>query len=72
MQRFAYEPETDRWIVYSGGDYYCALHCGDCFSLKVEGSYFPVRVEMDNDWYVILDIYKIVLNPKQEYAIYLV
>lgn len=69
MQILAYEVETDRWNVYNGGKYYCALHCGDCFGLKVEGSYLPVRVEMDNDWYVILDIYKIVLNPMRRYAI---
>jgi|SRR5690554_291767 len=69
MQILAYEADSDRWHVYNGDEYYCPVHCGECFGLKVEGRYIPVRMEPGNDWYVILDIYKIVLNPRLKYDI---
>lgn len=69
MQILAYEADTDRWHVYCGNEYFCSIHCGDCFKLRVEDHYLPVRIEMDYEWYVVLDTYKIVLSPRRKYAI---
>ena len=29
------------------------LHCGDCFDVKVRDVWIPVRIEMDEDWYLV-------------------
>ena len=28
------------------------LHCGDCFDLKVDNAWVPVRIEMGDEWYL--------------------
>lgn len=33
--------------------YYGGLHCGECFDVKVKDAWIPVRIEMDEDWYLV-------------------
>ena len=33
--------------------YYGGLHCGDCFDVKVRDVWIPVRIEMDENWYLV-------------------
>lgn len=30
-----------------------AWHCGDCFDVEMDGDWVPVRIEMDDDWYLV-------------------
>ena len=40
----------DRFGIES---YYGGLHCGECFDVKVKDAWIPVRIEMDEDWYLV-------------------
>ena len=43
-------PEDIRFGIES---YYGGLHCGDCFDVKVRDVWIPVRIEMDENWYLV-------------------
>lgn len=34
-------------------EYYGGLHCGECFEVKAEEGWIPVRIEMADDWYLV-------------------
>ena len=49
-----YDKESGRYDIRFGlEEYYGGLHCGECFDVKVEGKWLPVRIEMDEDWYLV-------------------
>ena len=49
-----YNYESDRYdIRFSLTDYYGGLHCGQCFDVKIKNNWFPVRIEMGEDWYLV-------------------
>ena len=49
-----YDKESGRYDIRFGlEEYYGGLHCGECFDVKVEGNWIPVRIEMDEDWYLV-------------------
>lgn len=49
-----YDPETGRYDIRFGLEsYYGGLHCGECFDVKVEDEWIPVRIEMDEEWYLV-------------------
>ena len=49
-----YDKESGRYdIRFWLEEYYGGLHCGECFDVKVEGKWIPVRIEMDEDWYLV-------------------
>ena len=49
-----YDMESGRYDIRFGlEEYYGGLHCGECFDVKVEGKWIPVRIEMDEDWYLV-------------------
>ena len=49
-----YDRESGRYDIFLGnGGYYGGLHCGDCFDVEVDGRWIPVRIEMDDDWYLV-------------------
>ena len=49
-----YDKERGRYDIRFGlEEYYGGLHCGECFDVKVEGKWIPVRIEMDEDWYLV-------------------
>lgn len=49
-----YDKESGRYDIRFGlEEYYGGLHCGECFDVKVEGKWIPVRIEMNEDWYLV-------------------
>jgi len=47
-----YNDYTERYDLIGAGRL-LSLHCGDCFELKKNGKYIPVRIEFGKDWYLI-------------------
>lgn len=49
-----YDRESGRYdIRFSLEEYYGGLHCGECFDVWESGMWVPVRIEMEDDWYLI-------------------
>lgn len=49
-----YDPESGRYDIRFGLEsYYGGLHCGECFDVKVQGRWVPVRIEMEEEWYLV-------------------
>lgn len=49
-----YDPESGRYDIRFGLEsYYGGLHCGECFDVKVQDRGVPVRIEMDEEWYLV-------------------
>lgn len=49
-----YDRESGRYDIRFGMEsYYGGLHCGECFDVKVEDRWVPVRIEIEEDWYLI-------------------
>ena len=49
-----YDPESGRYDIRFGLEsFYGGLHCGECFEVKVKDTWVPVRIEMDEDWYLV-------------------
>ncbi|MDY5026094.1 MAG: DUF5348 domain-containing protein, partial [Oliverpabstia sp.] len=40
-------------IRFGMESYYGGLHCGECFEVKINDVWVPVRIEMDEDWYLV-------------------
>ena len=50
-----YDAEIERYdIRFDTNAFYEGLHCGECFDVRIENSWIPVRIEMDDDgWYLV-------------------
>ena len=49
-----YDKESVRYDIRFGMEsYYGGLHCGECFEVKINDVWVPVRIEMDEDWYLV-------------------
>ena len=49
-----YDKTIGRYDIRFGvNEFYGGLYCGECFDVKVEGKWIPVRIEMDEDWYLV-------------------
>ena len=49
-----YDKESGRYDIRFGMEsYYGGLHCGECFEVKINDVWEPVRIEMDEDWYLV-------------------
>ena len=49
-----YDKESGRYDIRFGMEsYYGGLHCGECFEVKINDVWVPVRFEMDEDWYLV-------------------
>ncbi len=49
-----YDKESGRYDIRFGLDsVYGGLHCGDGFDLKVENTWVPARIEMEDEWYLV-------------------
>lgn len=49
-----YDKESGRYDIRFGMEsYYGGLHCGECFEVKTNDVWVPVRIEMDEDWYLV-------------------
>lgn len=71
IQQLVYIPASKRWHAYEGKTYCCPIHCGDFISIRVKDRYFPARVELDTQWYLLIDDIKFRLHPKQKYEVIL-
>lgn len=49
-----FDPVSRRYDIRFGIEsFYGGLHCGECFEVKVEDTWIPARMEMDEDWYLV-------------------
>lgn len=49
-----YDADMGRYDIRFGlEEYYGGLHCGECFEVKVNQGWVPVRIEMSEDWYLV-------------------
>ena len=49
-----YDKESGRYDIRFGMEsYYGGLHCGECFEVKINDVWVSVRIEMDEDWYLV-------------------
>lgn len=49
-----FDPESGRYDIRFGMDsFYGGLHCGECFEVKINNTWVPVRIEMEDDWYLV-------------------
>ena len=49
-----YDKESGRYDIRFGMEsYYGGLHCGECFEVKINDVWVPVRIDMDEDWYLV-------------------
>lgn len=49
-----YDKGSGRYDIWFGIEsYYGGVHCGECFDVKVKDVWVPVRMEMDDDWYLV-------------------
>lgn len=49
-----YDRESGRYDIRFGIEsFYGGLHCGECFDVKVKDAWVPVRIEMDEEWYLV-------------------
>ena len=48
-----YDPSMGRFDIGLVLNLIRGLHCGDCFDVKVKGCMDSVRIEMDENWYLV-------------------
>lgn len=48
-----YDADADRWYVILN-DKKCWMHCGEGFELYICGDQVPCRLELDHEWYVVI------------------
>ena len=64
-----YNGEDDRWEVLMPEVAY-AMHCGVCFEMDLGDHQSRIcRMEMDQDWYVVLGSTSFRLREKQTYRV---
>ncbi|TFJ90633.1 DUF5348 domain-containing protein [Lentibacillus salicampi] len=63
-----YNPDLECWMVELRGRSY-PLHCGECFELLLGRDKLPCRLELDNDWYVIMEEMRFNLREQDSYKV---
>lgn len=63
-----YEPAQDRWIVEMDGRHY-GLHCGEIFELNLGSLKVPCRLELDDEWYIVIRDTRMNLHLQEIYTI---
>ncbi|WP_088187855.1 DUF5348 domain-containing protein [Desulfosporosinus sp. FKA] len=63
-----YSREQDQWYVKLSGRTY-PLHCGESFLLHIGKTPFSCRLELDANWYVILQEITFILRPSTVYTV---
>lgn len=49
-----YDEQTDRIDIRFGlEEYYGGLHCGTPMEVRIGGQWFPTRIEMGDEWYLV-------------------
>jgi hypothetical protein len=63
-----YDLIQERWVVELNGRH-CGLHCGEVFELNLQRQTMPCRLEMDDEWYIILKGARMNLRTHETYKI---
>mgnify|MGYP001409542328 CR=1 FL=1 len=63
-----YDDDLERWMIDLDGRYY-GLHCGECFELVIGIMKIPCRLELDSQWYVMMQEVRLNLRPKDTYRV---
>lgn len=49
--RIECDEEGELYLLFHS--FYGGLHCGECFEVKINNTWVPVRIEMGDDWYLV-------------------
>ena len=63
-----YSRDQDQWFIKLNGRMY-PLDCGETFRLYIGKTLFSCRLELDADWYVIVQETPFVLHPTTVYSV---
>lgn len=63
-----FDTDQERWIVKLGNHIYC-LRCGEGLELYIGDIPIPGRLEIDQEWYVILKGVRFNLRPSDKYMV---
>lgn len=63
-----YDEAGDRWIVVAE-DTLLALHCGNFLEIRIGDKGIPCRIELDRDWYVIMQGAQFYLRKRDTYQV---
>ena len=63
-----YNREQDQWCIKLNGQMY-PLYCGETFQLLIGKMSFSCRLELDANWYVIVQETPFVLHPTTVYSV---
>lgn len=63
-----YDHLQDRWSVELNGRHY-GLHCGECFDLIAGTHAIPCRLEMDEEWFIVIKGVRMNLRTQDIYTI---
>ena len=66
--KMSYDKADDRWVVDVGHGS-CALHCGNFLEIRVGDKGIPCRIELDRDWYVVMQEARFYLRKKDTYQV---
>lgn len=67
-QTIRYDADRDVWCAILGERSY-PLHCGEGFALYMAGKAYPCRLELDTDWYVLIEDTRFILHRRTVYAV---
>lgn len=63
-----YDRELNCWMVVLRGKEYM-IHCGEWFDLSFGEASVPCRLELDRQWYVVMQGKRFYLHPKEKYKV---
>lgn len=63
-----YDPQQDRWVVVMGHREY-GLHCGEYFEIWIGKTSIACRLELGNDWYIIMQDARFNLRTQDTYRV---
>ncbi|MFM9279468.1 DUF5348 domain-containing protein [Paenibacillus jiagnxiensis] len=66
--QMSFDEVGDRWIVEAENEV-LALHCGNFLEIRIGDQGIPCRIELDLDWYVIMQGARFDLRKKDTYQV---
>lgn len=71
MHQLIYCDKTGRWLACDPDFDDVPMFCGDPFDINIAGHWVPCRLEMDIDWYILIEDERFRLHPKTKYQVIL-
>lgn len=65
-----YDRDGACWVVHLDGRTY-PLHCGEFLEIRNGDKGLPCRIELDRDWYVVMQEARFYLRKKDSYYIHI-